>query len=76
MYLNTIQVVGIVPVIYLTVNIISKKFSTVQVFIFTELFPSFHYSPAQKNQTKPPFFHACHSYTLIKFEYFSRQKSN
>ena len=43
MYLNTIQVVGIVPVIYLTVNIISKKLPTVhfhRIISFLSLFPS------------------------------------
>ena len=41
---------------------------------FQKIISYVNYSVTQKNQTKPPFFHACHSYTLIKFEYFSRQK--
>ena len=48
-----------------------KKTSPVH---FHKIISSVNYSVTQKNQTKPPFFHACHSYTLIKFEYFSRQK--
>jgi len=43
MYLNTIQVVRFVPVIYLTENIISKQFPTVhfhRIISFLSLFPS------------------------------------
>ena len=46
----------------------------VPLCILTKLFHPSSLFCTSKNQTMPPFFHACHSLPLIKFEYFSRQK--